>query len=116
MGHHHRHHPGTIAALLNDPRTDNDTFGNLQPAPMTRGTNTKISPAAADEFAAGRGAAPSPHGHHVSLELTACAPGPAPSSWLTARARAVPPLQRPPLTGSASLVAASLAGASLVGR
>jgi hypothetical protein len=26
--------PGTIAALLTDPRTDNDTFGNLQPAAM----------------------------------------------------------------------------------
>jgi hypothetical protein len=26
--------PGTIAAVLNDPRTDSDTFGSLQPAPI----------------------------------------------------------------------------------
>jgi hypothetical protein len=26
--------PGTIAALLDDPRTDSDTFGNLRPAAM----------------------------------------------------------------------------------
>ena len=30
--------PGTIAALLTDPRTDNDTFGNLQPAPIAAST------------------------------------------------------------------------------
>jgi hypothetical protein len=26
--------PGTVAALLDDPRTDNGTFGNLPPASM----------------------------------------------------------------------------------
>jgi hypothetical protein len=30
--------PGTIAALLTDPRTDNDTFGNLPPAAMATQT------------------------------------------------------------------------------
>jgi len=28
----------TVAALLTDPRTDNDTFGNLQPAVIARST------------------------------------------------------------------------------
>jgi hypothetical protein len=43
MSHHHRRHPGTVAALLTNPRTDNDTFGNLPPVAIATSSIQDLS-------------------------------------------------------------------------